>query len=123
MATKDAHVLISGHHASGHQVSEFLQDRQPGSASDFAVKVCGFIGAMPHDCCDVCRESTVRQVDELTVAYGQRAMPKLVEMLALPELDEDCSVKCLKLLISLISSQASCFDSDSCNSIAALPSL
>lgn len=34
-----AHVLISGHHASGHQVSEFLQDRQRGSETKFSVKV------------------------------------------------------------------------------------
>lgn len=51
------------------------------------------------------------------MAYGQRAMPKLVEVLSLPELDDDCTVRCLKLLASLISSQASYCDSAvACNS-------
>ncbi|DBB02480.1 hypothetical protein WJX82_008721 [Trebouxia sp. C0006] len=77
-----AHVLISGHHASSRQASEFLQDRQPNSQTSFALKA-----------------------DEIAAAYGQRAMPKLVEVLSLPDLSDACSIECLKLLLSLLSSQ------------------
>ncbi|KAL0028713.1 hypothetical protein WJX79_001788 [Trebouxia sp. C0005] len=77
-----AHVLISGHHASSHQASEFLQDRLPNSQTTFALKA-----------------------DEIAVAYGERAMPKLVEVLSLPDLSDACSIECLQLLLSLLSSQ------------------
>lgn len=56
------------------------------------------------------------QVDELAVAYGQRALPKLVEFLSLNGLSEDSTAKCLRLILSLTSSQASiynCVPSDS----------
>lgn len=59
------------------------------------------------------------QVDELSVAFGQRAMPKLVEVLSLPELDNDSCVRCLKLLLTLTSSQASCIQSNTCGLTAA----
>ena len=55
------------------------------------------------------------QIDELAVAFGQRAMPQLVEMLSSPELDDDSSVRCLTLLLTLISNQASCFGSHTCS--------
>ncbi len=45
------------------------------------------------------------QADEIAVAYGQRAMPKLVEVLSLPDLSDACSIECLQLLLSLLSSQ------------------
>ena len=45
------------------------------------------------------------QADEIAVAYGQRAMPKLVEVLSLPDLTDACSIECLQLLLSLFSSQ------------------
>jgi len=45
------------------------------------------------------------QADEIAVAYGQRAMPKLVEVLSLPDLSDACSIECLQLLLSLIGSQ------------------
>ena len=48
------------------------------------------------------------QIDEIAVAYGQRGLPKLVEILCLPELGDESSIRCLKLILSLISSQASC---------------
>ncbi len=47
----------------------------------------------------------VLQVDGIAVAYGQRAMPKLVEVLSLPDLSDACSIECLQLLLSLLSSQ------------------
>ena len=59
------------------------------------------------------------QVDDLAVAFGQRAMPKLVGMLSSPELDDESSVRCLKLLLTLISNQASWFDSNPCSLTAA----
>ncbi|DBA83983.1 TPA: 50S ribosomal protein L3 [Trebouxia sp. C0004] len=77
-----AHVLISGHHASSHQASEFLQDRLPNSQTSFALKA-----------------------DEVAVAYGQRAMPKLVEVLSLPDKSDACSIECLQLLLSLLGNQ------------------
>ena len=49
----------------------------------------------------------------MAVAFGQRAMPKLVEVLSSPELDDDSSVRCLKLLLTLVGNQASCFGSSS----------
>ena len=45
------------------------------------------------------------QADEIALAYGQRAMPKLVEVLSLPDLSDACRVECLQLLLSLLGSQ------------------
>lgn len=39
------------------------------------------------------------------MAYGQRAMPKLVEVLSLPDLSENNVNKCLELLLTLLSRQ------------------
>ena len=45
------------------------------------------------------------QPAEVTLAYGHRAFPKLVEVLALPELAEETTVECLELIITLLSNQ------------------
>ena len=47
------------------------------------------------------------QPAEVTLAYGQRAFPKLVEVLRLPEVSEETTVECLKLVLSLLSNQVS----------------
>ena len=51
------------------------------------------------------------QADEIALAYGQRAMPKLVEVLSLPDLSDACSIECLQLLLSLLSSQVTSLSS------------
>ena len=45
------------------------------------------------------------QPAEVALAYGHRAFPKLVVVLALPEVAEDTTVECLELIITLLSSQ------------------
>lgn len=97
-------------------MSEFLQDRQHGSETKFSVKVGGCTVATPQSIVLLCNQSSTlsAQVDQLSVAFGHRAFPRLVEVLSLPELDDDSCVKCLKLLLTLTSSQASCIQSNTC---------
>lgn len=103
-----AHVLISGHHASSHQASEFLHDRLPIPETSFALKVCLAEAYWKFYHSGNAYQLYVEvQSDEVAVAYGKRAMPRLVEVLSLPDLSEACGIECLQLLLSFLGSQAS----------------
>ena len=102
-----AHVLVSGHHASSHQASEFLHDRLPNPKTSFALKVCLAGVHWEHHLSCIAQFDVEVQNDEVAVAYGKRSMPKLVEVLSLPDLTEACGIACLQLLLSFLGSQAS----------------
>ena len=59
------------------------------------------------------------QIDEIAVAYGPRAVAKLVEVLSLPDLPTSSVAKALRVLLSLLSSQVS----SCCDKLPGFPNL
>ncbi|GIL61933.1 hypothetical protein Vafri_16299 [Volvox africanus] len=71
-------------HASRHVVSDFLKDLHPDLSEPFPKGVIS---------------------DEVAEAHGRRAIPKLIAVLALPELPDDVRAHALRILNGLLSTQ------------------
>ncbi|KAK9815479.1 hypothetical protein WJX72_004416 [[Myrmecia] bisecta] len=91
-------ILVSNSHASRHKCPESLKFRHPNPDTQFPK------GVIPT---------------EIAVAYGRRAVPKLVAVLRVPDLPAQQLAECLTLLNSLLTSQEG--KVDAVNERAAVP--